>query len=269
LEQPIVIERIDDPQTMGAIYRIKITAFGETMTSQYSIGLSDEHDADILPRFIKNSIEHTLVSFADRLINIAYSRGGCPQPWYWEDQDGKKPMSECQEACALAAIAIGISPLSGLANMSPQQMQEHHQYQYEQMRNQMMRGNWDITADYGSTRGTDRDKKAMKLLASKIGFRKMRQLKKKGYFEEKGRHGIFHFHMNTQGGVSLIERKKYGKTEREIEWSLCVQSMAPDLPKGDVILSRWMEWKVDEDKFLDTANFRSVKTRDEATQGRA
>lgn len=114
----------------------------------------------------------------------------------------------------------------------------------------------------------DRDERAMKLLSSKIGWRKMRQLKKRGYFEENGKHGVFRFHMNTQGGVSLIERKKYGNTEREVEWTLCVQSMAADLPKGDVILSRWMEWKADENKFLDTANFRSVHARDEATQGR-
>lgn len=114
----------------------------------------------------------------------------------------------------------------------------------------------------------DADKRAMKLLASKIGFRKMRQLKKKGYFEEQGIHGKFRFHLNTQGGVSLIERRKLGNTPREFEHILCVQSMAPDLPKGDVILSRWMEWKADEYKFLDTANLRETNTRDEATQGR-
>lgn len=113
-----------------------------------------------------------------------------------------------------------------------------------------------------------KNNRAMSLLKSKIGEKKFKQLEQKGYFEEQGKHGTFRFHKNTQGGVSLIERKKYGNTEREVEWTLCVQSMAPDLPKGDVILSRWMEWKADEDKFLDTANFRDVRARDEATQGR-
>ena len=121
---------------------------------------------------------------------------------------------------------------------------------------------------YNKPKQSDKDKKAMKLLSSKIGWRKMRHLKKKGYFEEEGKHGKVRFHLNTSGGVSLIEKKKFGNTERELEWSLCVQSVASDLPKGDVILSRWLEWKADEDKFLDTANFRSVKTRDEAIQGR-
>lgn len=114
----------------------------------------------------------------------------------------------------------------------------------------------------------DREKKAMELLADKIGKEKYKQLQDKGYFEEQGKYGIVRFHKDTQGGVCLLERKKYGNTERVVEWSLCVQSQAADLPKGDVILSRWMEWKQDEDKFLDTANFRSVTTRDEATAGR-
>jgi hypothetical protein len=114
----------------------------------------------------------------------------------------------------------------------------------------------------------DVDKRAMKLLSSKIGWKKMRQLKKKGYFEEQGKHGLFKFHMDKQGGVTFIEEKKYGNTTRKIEWSLCVQSAVADLPKGDVILSRWMEFKADEDKFLDTANFRSVSTADEAVTRR-
>lgn len=114
----------------------------------------------------------------------------------------------------------------------------------------------------------DKNQRAMDLLKSKIGEEKFNQLNVMGFFEEQGKHGTFRFHLNTPGGVSLIERKKYGNTAREVEWMLCVQSMAPDLPKGDVILSRWMEWKADEDKFLDTANFRGVKTRDEAIRWR-
>ena len=106
--------------------------------------------------------------------------------------------------------------------------------------------------------------KAMKLLASKIGYKRMRQLKKKGFWEETSKYGVVRFHLNDAGGVSLIEKKKYGTTERTLEWRLCVQSQAKDLPLGDVILSRWMAWKADEDKFMDTANFREVLTKDEA-----
>ena len=98
------------------------------------------------------------------------------------------------------------------------------------------------------------------ILLKKIGVRKFRQLRKKGYFEELCKYGILQFHGD---GAKLIESRKYGNRERKLEWKLCIQSLRPDLPKGDVILSRWLEFKADEDKFFDTANFRSVTSKDE------
>lgn len=108
-------------------------------------------------------------------------------------------------------------------------------------------------------------RRAMALLARKIGKARYRDLKKKGYFEEQGRHGAYRFHRDKQGGVTFIQKIKVGALkERTVTWDLCVQSMANDLPQGDVILSRWLEWRNDEDKFLETANFRNIRTGDEA-----
>lgn len=103
-------------------------------------------------------------------------------------------------------------------------------------------------------------KRAMKLLAKKIGFRKFRSFRKKGYFEEKGKSGIFRFHNNDAGGVSIISKV----AGRDVEIKLCIQTMASNLPKGDVILSRWLEWKNDEEKFLKICNFTSAHVENES-----
>jgi hypothetical protein len=102
---------------------------------------------------------------------------------------------------------------------------------------------------------------AMKLLESKIGAKKFNSLKTRGYFNEKCKYGTLRFGWT---GVVLRETKTYGTKSRVLSWTLCVQTVVTDLPAGDVILARWMAWKADEDKFFDTANFRSVKTIDEA-----
>ena len=86
-------------------------------------------------------------------------------------------------------------------------------------------------------------------------------MKRIGYFTEQSKHGEIRFHLNDSGGVSIVEKKLHGTKERILEWKLCVQSQAKDLPLGDVILSRWMEWKANEDKFLDTANFTYVSMK--------
>ncbi len=111
------------------------------------------------------------------------------------------------------------------------------------------------------------NRRAMALLARKIGKVRYRDLKKKGYFEEQGKHGIYRFHKNKPGGVTFIQKIIIGGLkERPVQWDLCVQSQAEDLPPGDVILSRWLEWKADEDRFLKTANFRNISTVDEAIE---
>lgn len=106
--------------------------------------------------------------------------------------------------------------------------------------------------------------KAMKLLAQKIGWRKMRSLKKIGYFEEIGAAGVFRFYLNDSGGVKLLQTQLLGGKKRTMEWDLCIQSAVADMPKADIILARWLEWKSDEERFLATANFRNVRTKDEA-----
>ncbi len=111
------------------------------------------------------------------------------------------------------------------------------------------------------------DRRAMALLARKIGKVRYRSLMKNGCFQEQGKHGVFRFHKDKQGGVTFTQKIKVGGLkERSVTWDLCVQSQAADLPNGDVILSRWLEWKADEDRFLETANFRNISTADEATE---
>ncbi len=109
------------------------------------------------------------------------------------------------------------------------------------------------------------ERRAMSLLARKIGKAKYRNLKKLGYFEEQGIYGTYRFHKNKEGGVTFIQKIKVGGLkERPVMWDLCIQSQASDLPPGDVILSRWLNMKADEDNFLETANFRKIRTMDEA-----
>ena len=130
----------------------------------------------------------------------------------------------------------------------------------------------DLTMDFKPFKPfqTKRDtpaRRAMALLARKIGKARYRALKKKGYFEEQGKHGRYQFHKDKQGGVVFIQKISVGGLkERMVSWDLCVQSQALDLPNGDVILSRWLEWKADEDQFLATANFRNIRTVDEANE---
>ena len=106
--------------------------------------------------------------------------------------------------------------------------------------------------------------KAWQLLEEKIGKKKFNQLNKQGYFTEKGKHGTYHFYKNDMSGVRFIQNVNVGGKKRPLKWTLCIQSAVADMPKGDVILSRWMELKADEDQFQKTANWRDVSTKDEA-----
>jgi hypothetical protein len=108
------------------------------------------------------------------------------------------------------------------------------------------------------------NEKAMSLLKEKIGKVKFKSLEKKGYFEEKGKYGKYRFYKNDPSGVRFIQEIDAGGKKRPLEWTLCIQSSIADMPKGDVILARWMEFKADEEKFRKTANWRDVRTKDEA-----
>jgi len=125
-------------------------------------------------------------------------------------------------------------------------------------------------------------RKSMLLLCQKIGKKKFKMLKKKYYFEEEGKYGTYRFYnkpdydllpstastLNYTSGVSLHTNITIGPKIRPVVWVLCIQSTLPNLPIGDLILSRWLEFKVDEDNFIKTANFRKidVTTQDEAIE---
>jgi len=113
-------------------------------------------------------------------------------------------------------------------------------------------------------RREDPARRAWLLLYKTIGKQLSRQFKKHKYFEVQGKRGIYRFHRDKQGGVTFIETRQYGDRQVAVEFDLCIQSKAADLPEGDVILSRYLSWKADEEAFLQTANFRKVRINDEA-----
>jgi hypothetical protein len=124
---------------------------------------------------------------------------------------------------------------------------------------------WDIYNSINLNPKQDKiNKKAMSLLKEKIGKAKFKSLEKEGYFEEKGKHGKYRFYKNDPSGVRFIQEIDAGGKKRPLEWTLCIQSSVANMPAGDVILARWMEFKADEEKFRKTANWRNVKTEDEA-----
>jgi len=110
----------------------------------------------------------------------------------------------------------------------------------------------------------DVSKKAWQLLKQTIGDKRFRDLELKGYFEVQGKRGVYRFHKNKQGGVTFIEMRQYGERIVPVEFDLCIQSQAVDLPDGDVILSRYLTWREDEETFLQIANFRRAVIVDEA-----
>jgi len=111
---------------------------------------------------------------------------------------------------------------------------------------------------------TDVNKKAWQLLKQTIGNKPFRDIELKGYFEVKGKRGNYRFHKGKQGGVTFVEMRKYGERIVPVEFDLCIQSQVADMPEGDVILSRYLTWQEDEEKFLQIANFRRAVIVDEA-----
>ncbi len=104
--------------------------------------------------------------------------------------------------------------------------------------------------------------KAMKLLKEKIGNELFKSLEDKGHFDVIGKEGTYRFFKSDK--VELTQTRKFiGNKERTLTWNLCIESKVRDMPIGDVILARYLMLKVDEAKFLNTANFRSVETIDE------
>ena len=112
------------------------------------------------------------------------------------------------------------------------------------------------------------DKKAWELLQRTIGKKLFRDLEVKGYFEVDGKCGSYRFHKDKPGGITFIERRQYGERIVPVVFDLCIQSQSTDLPDGDVIVSRYLTWKEDEEKFLQIANFRAATLRHDEAKGR-
>lgn len=107
------------------------------------------------------------------------------------------------------------------------------------------------------------NKKAMELLRKQIGDVNYHALMHKGYFTFLGRYGLYYFHNRKDAGVELQQDIVIGHKTRTVKWQLCVNSVIETMPLGDIILSRYLECKNNEDNFIKTANFRQVATEDE------
>lgn len=124
----------------------------------------------------------------------------------------------------------------------------------------------DFTSSYYNTKDISKKeniRKSLELLKSKIGDDKYNNLITNGFWQEQGKEGIYKFYIDKEKSVTLTQIHKFGNKQREVEWTLCVQSSVKDLPIGDIVLARWLEWKVDEIKFLEACNFRNITTNDE------
>lgn len=75
-----------------------------------------------------------------------------------------------------------------------------------------------------------------------------------------GKYGRWEIRMN--GKFLLHQEVTIGPKKRPLVWDLCV-STKESLPEADEILALWLSVKHDEEKLIETTNFRSVKTRDE------
>lgn len=107
------------------------------------------------------------------------------------------------------------------------------------------------------------DEKAMELLKKQIGDVNYHALMHKGYFTFLGRYGLYYFHRRKDAGVELQQDIIIGPKTRTVKWGLCVNSVIETMPLGDIILSRYLECKNNEDNFIKTANFRNAATEDE------
>lgn len=108
------------------------------------------------------------------------------------------------------------------------------------------------------------EEKAMELLKKQIGHVNYHALEHKGYFTFLGKYGLYYFHKRKTDAVELEQDITIGSLKtRTVRWQLCVNSTIENMPLGDVILSRYLECKNNEDNFIKTANFRKAITEDE------
>ncbi len=104
-------------------------------------------------------------------------------------------------------------------------------------------------------------KKSLELLKQYIGDDLYKEFEKNGAFTVKGKHGSYKF--PRQGEITFITTASYGTKKRNVKWKLCLEIKDQSLPVGDVLATKFLELKSDEDKFLEACNFRSISTDDE------
>ena len=104
--------------------------------------------------------------------------------------------------------------------------------------------------------------KAVTLLKKKIREARFIKLVATGYIEIKGKYGLYKVSSDT---VFLERTDKIGQKVRPLVYSLCinVSGKVGYVPLADKILSLYLSIIGDEDKFIQTANFRFVNTTDE------
>ena len=104
--------------------------------------------------------------------------------------------------------------------------------------------------------------KAMLLLKKKIGEKQFIKLVATDHFEIKGKYGTYALNW---GSILLQRFDKIGKKTRPLIYTLCINTSPKIgyLPKGDKLLSLYLDITENEDKFIETANFRNVQTTDE------
>lgn len=105
--------------------------------------------------------------------------------------------------------------------------------------------------------------KAMALLKKKIGEQKFIKFVAVGYIEIKGKYGVYKIRKNEE--IELHKFDIIGKKKRPLFYGLCidVSKKAGYIPQGDKTLTLYLSITEDEDKFIETANFRRVRTKDE------
>lgn len=109
--------------------------------------------------------------------------------------------------------------------------------------------------------------KAMTLLKKKIGETNFIKLVALGYFEVKGKYGIYHL---GWGEINLHRFDTIGKKIRPLIWTLCVDASKDIgyIPKGDRIFTFYFSITENEEKFIQESNFRFVITKDEFEERR-
>jgi len=108
--------------------------------------------------------------------------------------------------------------------------------------------------------------KAKRRLAKKIGWKKYKQLIKYGHFEVEGKYGKYLFLYNDSYGIQFITKVNFCGKEVEHKYTLCLQSKIKNLPKEDVILSRYLQLISDEEEFIRLCNFRKCHLEVEDNQ---